>query len=581
MMASNILSKLLPSASDGQPGEDGLSRPEIPPSDASASDGDHLDQHIDEENLGEAFQDQDLEQLLKDAAHSELTTQSTAFPQQDSPPSVTRSSTGLRNTRPKWMQNQPLPPPPSAMEEDDDVPESLLLDPGTKKAGKSGRDRPRRKSRGAQLEELPPPVPGPATRNTRAQWRATKAQQRLHQDDDDDGGVPMPQQQQRNIGNALLIADPRDKAMWKWANVQNLDKFLDEVYGYFEEKGIWSILLRRAINLISVAFVVSFTTFLTMCINYSELPKSTKLGEIVVPQCTKKISTFWNVLLWLFAVSWIYSLIQYLVDIPRLWEMHNFFHYLLGIPDTDIQTVSWQLVVHKLMALRDANATTAQNLSAENRRFITSQSKQRMDAHDIANRLMRKENYLIALINKDYFDLTVPIPFVGNKQFFTRSIEWNIGLCLMDYVFDEDGQIRPDFLTSTNRRRLIDTLRQRFALAGIINIFFAPFLFVYYCISYFFQYFTVRCAFERATQERTHLTLSRNITEILVSLHHEPSHRSQNGNSGNLTNSGIFSSVGKTCHIRSPLSTSNNSQRTRWPNSIVSPPLSQEPWELC
>ena len=55
-----------------------------------------------------------------------------------------------------------------------------------------------------------------------------------------------------------------------------------------------------------------------------------------------------------------------------------------------------------------------------------------MDAHDIANRLMRRDNYLIALVNKDYFDTTVPIPFIGNQQFWTRSIEWNIGLCLMD-----------------------------------------------------------------------------------------------------------------------------------------------------
>ncbi|KAF2101482.1 membrane protein Gsa14p [Rhizodiscina lignyota] len=487
-MASNILSRLLPSVSEGQPEGEGLTRADIPPSDASASDGEHLEHAIDEENLGEHFQDQDLEQLLKDAAHSEIASESTVALQEDNVPVATRSSAGTRSTRPRWMQNQP--PAPSDMDEDDDVPESLLLDPGTQ-SSKRSKERSRRKSRGAQLEELPPPVPGPATRNTRAQWRATKAQQPLH-GDDEDGGVPMPKHDHamNSMTNALLLADPKDKAMWKWANVQNLDKFLLEVYAYYEQKGFWSILLRKAIGLMSVAFVVAFTTFLTMCVTYSDLPKSTKLSDIMVPQCTKKMSTLWNVLLWFFVVFWIYSFIQAVVKLPQLWEMHNFYHYLLGIPDSDIQTVSWQFIVQKMMALRDANATTALKITAANRRFITSQSKQRMDAHDIANRLMRQDNYLIALVNKGYLDLTVPIPFLGNTQFWTRNIEWFIWLCLMDFVFDEDGQIKPQFLTSTHRRELIDKLRHRFAAAAFISILWSPFYFGYYLLSYFFQYFT-------------------------------------------------------------------------------------------
>ncbi len=76
----------------------------------------------------------------------------------------------------------------------------------------------------------------------------------------------------------------------------------------------------------------------------------------------------------------------------------------------DMQTISWQDVVHKLMALRHANPVTS---LATTRKYITNySSKQRMDAHDIANRLMRKENYLIALFNKDILDLSIPLPFL-------------------------------------------------------------------------------------------------------------------------------------------------------------------------
>ncbi|MBE7181152.1 MAG: hypothetical protein INR71_08085 [Terriglobus roseus] len=384
-------------------------------------------------------------------------------------------------------QQPPLPPPP-AMDEDDDVPESLLLDPGAKK--KKGKERTRRKSRGAPLAELPPPVPGPATRTAKAQWRATKAQQKLHdEDEEDDGGAPLPRPAAAR--NPLLVADPKDRAMWKWANVENLDNYLAEVYTYFEQKGIWSILLRRCLSHLSGLFVVVFITFLTQCVDYAELPKRNKLSDIVVPQCTRKFGAGYNLLLWLFAVGWIYLLIQYLIDIPRLWDMHNFYHYLLGIPDRDIQTVSWQLVVSKLMALRDANAATVRNMSPETRRFISVHSKQRMDAHDIANRLMRKENYMIALINRDAFDVTVPLPFVGNVQFWTRTIQWNIGLCLMDWVFNDEGQVKEEFLTSHNRRKLIAKFRSRLFWFGVVNIVWAPFLVIFWVMSYFFQYFAV------------------------------------------------------------------------------------------
>jgi len=76
------------------------------------------------------------------------------------------------------------------------------------------------------------------------------------------------------------------------------------------------------------------------------------------------------------------------LDIPRLIKLHDFFLYLLDIPDGDMQTISWQDVVAQIMALRDANPRTAQKISAANRRFLGSQSKARLDAHDIANRLV-------------------------------------------------------------------------------------------------------------------------------------------------------------------------------------------------
>jgi len=239
----------------------------------------------------------------------------------------------------------------------------------------------------------------------------------------------------------------------------------------------------------TLGFVVGFSTFLTMCIDFKRIPQSTTLSQILVPQCTRKMSGSASFFLWLFAFFWIVKAFQYLLDIRRLRHMHDFYHHLLEIPDTDIQTISWQEVVGRLMSLRDANPATAAGVPERHRKFIGSQSKQRMDAHDIANRLMRKENYLIALFNKDILDLTLPIPFLGNRQLFSKTLEWNLNLCILDYVFNEQGQVRPLFLKDTHRRALSDGLRRRFMFAGVMNVLCAPFIVIYFIMLYFFRYF--------------------------------------------------------------------------------------------
>ena len=213
------------------------------------------------------------------------------------------------------------------------------------------------------------------------------------------------------------------------------------------------------------------------------------MPEILVPQCTKKMSGFTSLLIWLFAFFWVAKVFQYLFDIRRLKQMHDFYHHVLGIPDTDIQTISWQEVVKRLMSLRDANPSTASGVKERHRRFIGSQSKQRMDAHDIANRLMRRDNYLIALFNKEILDLTLPLPFFKKKQFFSKTLEWNLSLCILDYVFNEQGQVRPLFLKDTHRRLLSAGLRRRFLIVGVMNVICAPFITIYFMMLYFFRYF--------------------------------------------------------------------------------------------
>ncbi|KAL8695350.1 MAG: hypothetical protein Q9218_000109 [Villophora microphyllina] len=466
-MASNVLSRFLP-ASTGSPSIYETLRQEDESSDQSDVE-ERAGMAIDEENLGERFHDYELDHPGPDVAASRDGVQSR----------LGTTTAGARSNGNLLQQRTPQPSSsmPDAEEADDEVPQSLLIE---------DNDSPVSPLKEQQPRSVPSPLPGPTNGATRAKWRVTQEQQQLHRN------TPSRRHQPAHSNPTLpglAIASPQERAMWRWANVEDLDNFLRDVYEYFLGNGIWCILLSRLLNLLTLAFVVGFSTFLTSCIDFASVRSSHTMSEILIPKCTKNMSSTANLLIWLFAFFWIGKSFQYLLDIRRLQNMHNFYRYLLDIPDTDIQTVSWQEIVKRLMALRDMNPATAEGISERHRRFTGSQSKQRMDAHDIANRLMRRDNYLIALINKDVLDFTLPLPFFKQRQLFSKTLEWNMSFCILDFVFNEHGQVRPLFLKDTHRRALSEGIRSRFLFAGFMNFVCAPFIIIYFIMLYFFRYF--------------------------------------------------------------------------------------------
>jgi autophagy-related protein 9 len=128
----------------------------------------------------------------------------------------------------------------------------------------------------------------------------------------------------------------------------------------------------------------------------------------------------------------------------------------------DIQTISWPEVVRRIGAIREENPLTAMSSAVGPHSAATTA---KLDAHDVANRIMRQENYLIALFNKELLDFRVPLPgalsrFVaseeGKGRTLTRTLEWNLRFCLMEYLFDPNGKVRKVFLKSKNRAALIE-----------------------------------------------------------------------------------------------------------------------------
>ena len=244
-MASILISRLLP-PNTSSPSVYETLREHDQLSDASDIE-ERAGMALDDENLDRAFPNYDLQRALEDAAESQATTESAMLmhrgpsKQQSHGRSGTHRAASHSKARPKWMQDSRRELDPE--EADDEVPASLLVEGGAHQATGAEEHTPR----GPQRPFPVPPVPGPSTREARAQWKTTQVQQRLYHDGQDS----QARRKHTSKGNfGLAVADPKEKALWRWANVENLDNFLKDVYDYFLGNGIWSIMLSRVLNLL-------------------------------------------------------------------------------------------------------------------------------------------------------------------------------------------------------------------------------------------------------------------------------------------------------------------------------------------
>lgn len=84
---------------------------------------------------------------------------------------------------------------------------------------------------------------------------------------------------------------------------------------------------------------------------------------------------------------------------------------------------------------------------------------------------------MIALINKDILDLSVL--FMNEKSLLTKTLEWNLKLCIDNFIYNQQGQINGKILKEYNRNQLARELTSRFKLAAIINLILSPFIVIY------------------------------------------------------------------------------------------------------
>mmetsp|Transcript_8130 Transcript_8130/g.32062 ORF Transcript_8130/g.32062 Transcript_8130/m.32062 type:complete len:807 (-) Transcript_8130:519-2939(-) len=251
--------------------------------------------------------------------------------------------------------------------------------------------------------------------------------------------------------------------------IRNLDAWFQALYQYFKEKGFYCIVTSRVVNLLTLGFTIFLSGFILLYLDFAYLSGQCAedgdechiLRDATFRNPLRHRSFLYNLVvvcyLMLFSLYFLWSLVRLAHDFKPLLEMRAFCNRKLQLSDRDIQTITWPEVVARVVHLQ---ATTRLCIVKD------------LNEHDIVARILRKENYLLGMLNREVIGLKLNIPFFRNRVWLTKAVEWNLDWAIFNGMFDDDFSIRPSFYDVT-------ALRLRMRYLAVVNLVLSPFIAIF------------------------------------------------------------------------------------------------------
>ncbi|XP_054977980.1 autophagy-related protein 9B [Sorex araneus] len=277
-----------------------------------------------------------------------------------------------------------------------------------------------------------------------------------------------------------------------WHHIQNLDTFFTKIYSYHQRDGFACILLEDLFQLGQFVFIVTFTTFLLRCVDYSVLfanqqpanrtrPGKVTIRDAVLPsaQCAQRIhaSPLLLLLLILAAAFWLVQLLRSVCNLFSFWDIRVFYREALHIPPEELSAVPWAEVQSRLLALQRSGGLCVQP------RPLTE-----LDVH---HRILRYTNYQVALANKGLLPARCALPWGGGVAFLSRGLALNVELLLFRGPFSlfRGGWELPDaYKRSDQRAALAARWRRRVLLLAAVNLALSPLVLAWQVLHAFYSH---------------------------------------------------------------------------------------------
>ncbi|XP_058770971.1 autophagy-related protein 9-like [Vicia villosa] len=279
--------------------------------------------------------------------------------------------------------------------------------------------------------------------------------------------------------------------------IADLDIFFERLYSYYCEKGLWCIIIKWIVELLSLGFTICFSAFFLLYVDWNGL-RNARCGVNAVESGKKPCDLAKEALhqhpltpltlskaiivgyLCIFSIYWLFCFLRFFAQLKYTLEIREFYYNSLHVTDSEIQTMLWATVLEKTVLVQST------------RKLCVVKD---LNAHDIVMRLMRKENYLIGMLNKGVlaFPISQWIPGAGPtvkssangtqyRLVLTKTLEWTLNWCILQSMFDSNFCVRRDFVSNPR------TLKKRLIFVGLAILLLSPFLVIFMLVYLFLRH---------------------------------------------------------------------------------------------
>ncbi|XP_076633465.1 autophagy-related protein 9 [Colletes latitarsis] len=299
---------------------------------------------------------------------------------------------------------------------------------------------------------------------------------------EDDDHEETPQES----GVMIHVVPEGNKA--RWNHIEDLDSFFTRMYHYHQKHGFVCMMLQEMLELGQFIFVVTFSTFLFHCIDYSVLFKNkvtnstshkTSINDAILStgECTASMNLItWTCIL-VAAIFWILRLVKVLYHLTQFWDIKQFFNTALKIDDCDLDNLTWHEVQKRVREVQKEQEMCIH--------------KRELTELDIYHRILRFKNYMVAMINKSLLPVRLKVPIIGEVIFMTRGLKYNMELLLFWgpwSPFENNWHLKGDYKKLNKRQELAKTLSKHILWVGIANFLFCPLILLWQILYSFFNY---------------------------------------------------------------------------------------------
>ncbi|XP_057964932.1 autophagy-related protein 9 [Malania oleifera] len=279
--------------------------------------------------------------------------------------------------------------------------------------------------------------------------------------------------------------------------IADLDLFFERLYSYYCEKGLWCIIIKWMVELLSLGFTICFSGFFLLFVDWNGL-RNAKCGMDAVESGIKPCDLAKDALhqhpltpftlskaiivgyLGIFSIYWIFCFLRFFAQLKVTLGIRHFYYDSLHVTDNEIQTMPWASILEKVVQLQSSQQLCVVKDLSE---------------HDVVMRLMRKENYLIGMLNKGVlaFPISQWIPGSGptvkfgsngtqHRLILTKTLEWTLNWCILQSMFDQNFCVQRDFISNPK------TLKKRLMVVGLVMLLLSPFLVIFMLVYLFLRH---------------------------------------------------------------------------------------------